>query len=123
MRTNTKQVKKTLVVAKHLGHGQNGFDGCHARIHNHGACPGVEIAKWLNSLGNDSDPYYTDTKGNVRTRAGDVRDNYLRYGNSHVVAVNEHLWKLTGERRRLNRELIEVRRRIRQAEKELETGV
>lgn len=113
--TKTQARTKTLVTAKHVGQGQNGFDGCHARIHHGGRCPGHETAAWLNSLGPDAAPFYTDTKGVVRTRCGDVRDNYLRFAGSHVVALEPHVARLAGERRELLRQLVLVRRRIQQA--------
>jgi hypothetical protein len=64
---------KTLVRASHKpGPLENGADGCHARFGNEGMCPGVEVAEWLNSLGEDHEPY-----GNAGKTNGQVRVNWL----------------------------------------------
>jgi hypothetical protein len=73
-------MSKTLVVAKHVGGPlPNGADGCYTRW-PHGLCSGVKIAKWLNELGGDEEPYASHpssrTSGHVITN-GDIRKLWL----------------------------------------------
>src|SRR6266567_1236152 len=50
-------MSKTLVVARHLGGPlPNGAYECYTRW-PHGFCSGVRVAKWLNELGEDGEPY------------------------------------------------------------------
>lgn len=108
---------KTLVMAKHAeGKHENGFDGCHARWGSDGHCPGEQVARWLNGLGDDNDAF----AGN--TTVGTVRDRYIKtFG--HVVAVDPALAALAAEERRLSAELRIVRKQLRRAQqvKDMET--
>lgn len=108
---------KTLVAAKHHSNpgARNGDGGCHGRWANDdGSCPGVKLAEWLNGLGDDDAPYYSDA-GFARkagdTTCGMVRDNWLR-GSDHIVAVEPRLAQLNAERRRCEANLRYVKREI-----------
>jgi hypothetical protein len=104
------------VTAKHIvGPAQNGHDGCHARLSHSGICPGVKIAEWLNSLGEDDAPY-----GSLkRVTNGEVRDNYLR-SDQHVVAVEPERARLLEAQRQAQRSLRIIKQRLRQLDRQLE---
>jgi hypothetical protein len=105
---------KTLVVAKHEhGPATNGHDGCHARFNNDGICPGVAVAAWLNSLGDDEAPY----KRTGRT-CGEVRDNWLS-GSNHIVAAEPEQAALAATVRDLRAKLAVARRRLTQVSAEV----
>jgi len=92
---------KTLVTAKHAaGPAANGYDGCYARVGCAGRCPGLEVAAWLNSLGDDDAPY----RSWMQLTNGEVRDNYIRW-HQHVVAVEPERARLIEARRRTERSL------------------
>jgi hypothetical protein len=75
---------KTLVAPAHSGTHINGFGGCFTRWAHKGECSGIEIANWLNSLGEDSEPY-----GRLKTVTnGQVRQNWLR-GSEHIREVHD----------------------------------
>jgi hypothetical protein len=88
----------------------NGEGGCHARVANGGRCPGIELAEWLNGLGDDDAPY-GKSGARTGTRNIDVRMNWLGHC-GHLVAVEPQLAELAGVERRLVRELRAVRRRL-----------
>lgn len=67
---------KTLVEAAHPGGPfANGTGGCHTRWHD-GLCSGTHTAEWLNSLGEDEEPYGSKRLGRIIT-CGEVRRNWL----------------------------------------------
>lgn len=103
-------MSKLLVTAKHP-HGplKNGEGGCHARWGHDGMCPGVEIAAWLNGLGEDDEQYGLLE----RVRNIDVRLNWLR-GTDHIVAADAEMEGLKRRERAAQKELRAVRRRIRE---------
>lgn len=103
---------KTLVAARHEpGPARNGHGNCFARTGTGGVCPGVETAKWLNSLGDDDDVYFGTTT------VGQVRDNWLNGGGSHIVAVDPVLAELKAEERRISANLRRVKADIKRLEK------
>lgn len=74
-------MSKTLVKANHAeGPLPNGSGGCYARHAEQGRCPGVKVAEWLNALGDDDAPYFTNPDPAVPhpTTNGQVRANWLR---------------------------------------------
>jgi len=103
---------KTFVIAKHApGPAQNGHDHCFARIGYDGMCPGVQLADWLNNLGDDDEQYIKWPSGIARETNGDVRDNWLN-ANDHLVAREPHLATLRAEQRRLRAQLRRVEKEI-----------
>ena len=101
---------KTLVAAKHSpGPHENGVDGCHGRLGNGGMCPGVEAARWLNSLGEDDEPF---TK---QATCGMVRDRHIA-ASSHLVAVEPKLAELRARARSLAASLRIVKAEIKRYE-------
>lgn len=113
----------TRVIASHApGPFENGVGGCAARYASKGFCPGVQIAEWLNGLGDDDAPYGGGTVRNPRNPQailtnGDVRDNYITAGNCHVKALEPELARLYAERRRTSASLRVVNKEIRRLEK------
>jgi hypothetical protein len=101
---------KLLVCAEHP-HGplKNGEGGCQARWGNGGMCPGVETANWLNGLGED-DEQYSSMKD---VRNIDVRLNWTR-NNAHIVPLDKELEDLKRRERTAQKELRSVRKRIRE---------
>lgn len=82
---------KTIVRPKHgMEFKANGVGGCHTRWANPdpehmwaGQCSGVQVAAWLNGLGEDYEPFgtgRTKVDGKIVTN-GDVRRNWLRTDN------------------------------------------
>lgn len=104
----------TLVAAKHApGPHINGHDRCHARAGHDGMCPGVDLAKWLNSIGPDDKTYLVE--GDRVITCGMVRDNWLR-GNDHIIAVEPELARLRASERRAQAELRSIRGQIKRYE-------
>jgi hypothetical protein len=104
---------KTLVAPAHVpGPAQNGHNNCFARIASQGICPGVQTAKFLNSLGEDDEIFTTTFTTNSPVTNGKLRDTYLRE-NYHVVAVQPKLAQLAAEERRLSAELRRVKHELR----------
>lgn len=116
---------KTLVTAAHE-HGpmQNGQGNCFARWGNHGVCPGVERAAWLNGLGEDDEYFIKPTaRCPAGTTNGQVRDNYIReMAMCHVVPIMPRLASLKAEERRTAAALRHVRREIKRIEVETAAG-
>jgi len=113
---------KTLVVPRHMaGPFINGEDGCFARAGNHGMCPGVDRADWLNNLGDDEDIYIKGNPeaGRLPITCGQVRDNWLRDGvQSHITAAESVLASLNARQRQLSAELRIVKRDIKRVQDE-----
>jgi len=66
---------KTLVRARHQpGPLPDGDGGCFGRSALNGMCPGVHTAQWLNSLGEDEEPF-----GSTEFTNGQVRENYITH--------------------------------------------
>lgn len=105
---------KTLVTAAHsAGPHENSFDNCYARNSDHGMCPGVKTAEWLNALGDDDVVYATGPSGPIT--CGKVRDNWLK-DSQHIVAVDRQMAILRATERRLAAELRMVMKQIEQIE-------
>jgi hypothetical protein len=98
---------KTIVLAKH-GYEQhtNGTGGCHTRWAHDGYCSGVTTARWLNSLGDDDEPF-----SRIATN-GEVRQNWLQH-NDHIVAADPFLASLSARASEAHRESMRLMRQLR----------
>ncbi len=62
----------------------NGTAGCFTRWSDNGRCSGVRAAEWLNSMGDDDAPYFSNgSRPEITNRT--VRENWVRAPNSHVT--------------------------------------
>jgi len=111
-------MSKSLVVAQHsAGPYVNGTDNCHARVGHGGMCPGVRIAAWLNQLEDDDAFYIAPTSMRPQGVTNlQVRQNYVRNGEQHVVFMDAEMADLVHERTRLKNQLSAISRRIKQLE-------
>jgi hypothetical protein len=84
----------------------NGSDRCYGRWGNAGCCPGLSIAEWLNTLGEDEAPYGQTSHKNL-----DVRLNWLK-NDDHLVALEPEVARLREKIRNAERELVNAHARF-----------